>query len=83
MKDIDKAAQELLKQGQKPIEVRVALVQQGFLEEEVDKALNENSKKQLSGTEKQTNRLLATKESFEKNYPYIEIIPFGKGDEIQ
>lgn len=66
MNDLERSVDELLKQGQTPIQTRSALVQQGFLEDEVDKALNKKAKNKVSSTQKKTNRLLSTKESFDR-----------------
>ena len=85
MKDVDKAVQQLLKEGQTPIEVRTALVQQGFLEDEVDKTLNEKTRKESSSTQRRTNRLLSTKESFDRlgygfaSPQFINILFFQSG----
>ncbi len=66
MKDIERSVDELLKQGQTPIQTRSALVQKGFLEDEVDKALNKKATNTASSEQKRNNRLLSTKESFDR-----------------
>lgn len=66
MNDLERSVDELLKQGQTPIQTRSALVQKGFLEDEVDKILNKKAKSSVSSTQKKTNRLLSTKESFDR-----------------
>jgi len=66
MTDIERSIDELLKQGQTPIQTRSALVQKGFLEDEVDKALNKKAKKNISSKQKRNNNILSAKESFDR-----------------
>ncbi|MBR9703388.1 MFS transporter [Candidatus Woesearchaeota archaeon] len=65
-KDLEQAMRGLVEQNKTPIQMRLELLQKGFLEEEVDTALNDRSQKQHSSADKKTNRQLATKEAFDR-----------------
>lgn len=64
--DLEEAMRELLQQDRTPIQIRLTLLEKGFLEDEVDEALNLHSQQQHSTKDKKTNRLLATKEAFDR-----------------
>jgi len=64
--ELDESIKELLNKGHTSMQARTQLLQQGFLEEEVDRALNTTASKQRTSTEKKTNRLLATKETLDR-----------------
>lgn len=66
MGDLDRAIQDMLDEGKTPIQARTALVQKGFLEEEIDRALNETNRSKKNTEERKTNRLLATREAFDR-----------------
>ena len=66
MGELDESIKELLSKGQTPIQARTQLLQQGFLEDEVDRALNTTTRKQRSSSEKKTNRLLTVKETLDR-----------------
>ena len=66
MGELEESIQELLGEGRTPMHIRMELIHRGFLEEEVDRALNTSTTVRRSAQERRTNRWLTARELLDR-----------------